>query len=456
MKKILIAIVLFTGIGFTADAQRVLIEDAKIELGYGNYEEAKRKIDLAFEDMSDKYRVKALYVKGQVYYFVAIDTNYNYLDANAAYVSLSSFISCIEKERGEKQRYTPQTLVADEQGAPDITSAAYAVYAKAYSFYNARDYTNTLKYWDLLIKGYETDTLRNIQKVLKQSKNDIIQNCAIVALNEKNNKKARGYLNKLIADPMYLSSTAYIQLSLLELEKGDTTSALDIIAKGRKKIPDDKKLFNQELNLYTELGKTDLLVKKLDEVIKNEPNNILYLFYRGNIFYDDAVKMSSQAALYSDSASEARGGIKRTADPAKKKRLKNDVTKFLGLRDSGFIKSERLFAKAEKDYNEALLLDPYYYDVLFNMGVMYFNKRTILATKYNYLDGLDMNNKKKAEELEKEIKATVEKSLEYLLKAEEIKADDYGLLHAIQMAYAQLDNEEKTKEYREKKENQRV
>lgn len=453
MKKILIALILFVGISTTIKAQRILIEDAKRELGYGNYEEAKRKIDLAFTDMADKYLVRGHFIRGQVYYFIAVDTNYTYLDSNAAYVSLNSFINCVKEEKGEdKKRYTSSVLVADERGMVDITSAAYAVYTKAYSHYSNRDYANTLKYWDLLVKGYEVDTLGNIQKVLKQSKNDVIQNSASVALSDKQNERALKYLSRLTNDPMYLSSKAYIQLLLLELEKGDTTKALEIIAQGRKKIPDDKQLFNQELNLYTALGKTDILVKKLDEVIKNEPNNILYLFYRGNIFYEDAVKTSAKAALYSDSASEARSGIKRTADPAKKKRLKENVPKFLGIRDSGFAKAEYLFKKAEKDYKEALLVDPYYYDVLFNIGVMYFNKRTILATKYNYLDGFDMSNKKKADELNKEIKATVNKALEYLLKAEEVKSDDYNLLHAIQMAYAQLDNNEKSQEYREKKE----
>ena len=452
MKKILIAIVLFTGFAFTTNAQRVLIEDANREVGYGNYEAAKKRIDEAFEDMSDKYLARGLFVKGQTYYFIAVDTLYTYLDSNAAYVALESYIKCLEAEKGERRKkYTDQVLTAQVQGVPDITNVAYVVYVKAYAHYNNRDYANTLKYWDLLIKGYEADTLGNIQKALKTSKNDVIENCAIVALNEKKNDKARKYLNTLISDPMYLSSKAYIQLSLLELEKGDTTSALEVIAKGRKKIPDDKQLFNQELNLYTELGKTNILVKKLDEVIKNEPNNILYLFYRGNIFSEEAVKLSSDAALYSDSASEARSGIKITSDPAKKKRLKEDVTKFLGLRDSGFVQAERLYAKAEKDYKEALLVDPYYYDVLFNIGVMYFNKRTMIATQYNYLDGLDMSNKKKAEDLEKEIKATVELALEYLLKAEEVKTDDYSLLHAIQQAYAQLNQMDKSMEYKKKK-----
>lgn len=453
MKKFLLAAILIGTVATVATAQKFIIRDAEIAADQGDYEYAKERIDLAFEDLQDKYKSRAYFVKGRVYYGIAIDTNYTSLEKDAAYVSLQSYIDCIESERGEsKQLYTGDALQTSEQGVPDITSAAYAVYAKSISYYNDKDYDNTLKYWDLLIKGYETDTLGNIQKMLKSSKNDIIQNCAIVTLNEKDNKKARMYLNRLINDPKYLSATAYVQLSLLDLEKGDTAKALEVIEKGRKKIPDDKTLFNQELNLYTEMGRTDILVKKLDEVIRNEPNNILYLAYRGGIFSENGRVLVSKASMYSDSASEYSKSIRTTSDPKLKETYIEKAAKFAILKDSSFSQANMFFAKAEKDYKEALLLDPYYFEVLFNAGVLYFNKTAEVIAKYNNLDALKPENKKKAEELDKKRIVLTKKALEYLLKAEEVKPNDEATLHAIQQAYAQLNENEKSMEYKKKKE----
>lgn len=445
MKKFLIALMLFGGVISTVNAQRFIIEDALIAIRNGNYDVAKEKIDEAYENITDKYKAKALKVRGDVYYYISVDTNYTYLDKDAPLTSLKSYIDCIEAERGERrQPYTPDAI----KGIPE---AAVAVYLKALSYYDKKDYKKTLEYWDLLIKGYEADTTGGVPKRLNTSKNDIIQNCATVSISIDDKAKAKEYLNRLIKDPKYLSPTGYVQLSLMELEKGDTTKALEIIEKGRKKIPDDKTLFNQELNLYTQMGRTDILVKKLDEVIKNEPNNTLYLFYRGAIVNEEAVKIMESAYQYTDSASDNRSKIKTTSNPAKKKAYQDNVKMYLAKRDSIFSVAGEMFKRAEKDYKEALLIDPYYFDALFNLGVMYFNHNKELVNKYNYLDIYSSEDKTKAKKLEEQMKAMLEKALEQLLKAEEVKPEDSDLLFAIQQTYGQLGNSEKSKEYKDKR-----
>lgn len=445
MKKLLIALVLFAGVLSSVKGQSFIIEDALKEMQYGNYDVAKERIDRAFENMSEKYKAKALNVKGQVYYYVSVDTNYTYLDKDASFVSLDSYIKCVEFEKDKKRKkYTPAAL----RGIPE---SSVAVYLKALVYYDKKDYKKTIEYWDLLIQGYDTDTTGGVPKRLKVAKNDIVQNCATVLISIKDNEAAKKYLNKLLSDPKYLSPTGYLQLSLMELEKGDTAKALDVIAQGRKKIPDDKKLFNQELNLYTQMGQIETLVKKLDEVIKNEPNNILYLFYRGAIVNEEGVKIMENAYQYTDSASDSRSKVKQTSNPAKKKALKASVVGYLAKRDSIFGVAQKMFTRAEKDYNEALLIDPYYFDALFNLGVMNFNRNKELVNKYNYLDIYSSKDKIEAKKLEADMKALLEKALEILLKAEEVKPDDSDLLFAIQQTYGQLGNSEKSKEYKEKR-----
>lgn len=428
-------------LGLATQAQNYRIEDALSEIKNGNYSVAKEAIDEAYSNPSTSSSPKMWKVRGDVYYYMAVDTNFSHIDANASYTSLDSYIKCVEAEKTEKRKkYTPDALSA-------MIYSAGAVYNKAFFFYEKADFSKSLEYFELLLTAYDTDTTGNTPKKLVP-KNDIVQNCANIALKAEDKDKAKKYLQVMINDPKYLSSNAYIQLSFMYLEGGDTTKALDIIDKGRKKIPDDKTLFNQELSIYTQMGKIKILLEKLTEVLKNEPNNTLYLFYRGAIVNDNAIKLMESAPQYSDSAADARKKAKSATKPADKKKYTTLMDEYLAKREAIYTEANKLFADAEKDYNEALLIDPYYYDALFNIGVMHFNTNKELIDKYNYVDPYAKDAETQEKALKDQMKTRYEKALEYLEKAYEIKTDDDSLLLALQQTYAQLGNNEKSEEMR--------
>lgn len=444
MKKAVLTLLASACVALASNAQNYRIEDALSEIKNGNYSVAKEAIDEAAANSSTSNSPKMWKVKGDVYYYIAVDTNYSHIDANASYVSLESYIKCVEVEKPEKKKkYTPEALNA-------MVYSAGAVYNKAFFFYEKSEFAKSLQYFEILLTAYDTDTTNNTQKKLVP-KNDIVQNCANIAIKANDNAKAQKYLQDMINDPKYLSANAYVQLSYMYLEGGDTTKALDIIDKGRKKIPDDKTLFNQELSIYTQLGKIKILLTKLTEVLKNEPNNTLYLFYRGAIVNDNAIKLMETAPQYSDSASEARKNAKKATKPADKKKYTAQMDAFIAQRDSIYNVTKGMFADAEKDYNEALLIDPYYYDALFNMGVMFFNMNKELVDKYNFIDVYSKTADAEEKEVKDQMQALYKKALEYLEKAYEIKTDDDGLRLALQQTYSQLGNNEKSEEMRKQR-----
>jgi hypothetical protein len=440
MKKKLVLFFLLATLALGANAQKYKIANAEISLRNGDPGTAKLDIDEAALSPSTSNSPYMWKTRGDVYYAIARDTTFTNLDPEASKVSMVSYIKCIEADKLEKkQKYLKDALDA-------IPEAGVTVYLKAYAYYSEGNYAKSLEFWQVLLDGFNADTTERIAKRLQVAKNDVVQNCANMAIKMEDKTTAKKYLNMMIDDPKYLSPNAYLQLSFMMMEAGDTTKALEVIGKGRTKIPDNKDLFNQELGIYTALGKTNLMIKKLSEVIENEPNNTLYLYYRGTLLSDQAFKTMESGYRYSDSASASRKKLKSAKTPADKKKYQAEIDKWLAVRDSIYTISTEKFDGADKDFSEALLLEPTYYDALYNLGVLYFNKNKILVDKYNYLEYSEAQTKGKA--LEADMKVVYEKALGILLQAYDIKPTDDELLRAIQQTYSQLGNKEKSEEFR--------
>lgn len=452
MKKTFLYVVLSVASLSAAVAQNHVIESAAIALRDNQLNDAKQFIDEASLNESTSNSPRMWMTRGHIYTAISGSAEYAYLDSNASYTGLQSYINCLKVERPEKKKkYTPEVLGTAEYleyYSLNIITAASNTYNKGLYYYQQSDYAKTLKFWSLVLDAYEADTTGGTSKNMGVEKNSIIGNCASVAMAAGDTAQAKVYLNTMVNDPKYLSANAYIQLSWLALNEGDTAAALAVIDKGRAKMPDNKDLFNQELSIYTQMGRTDILVGKLDEVIAAEPNNILYLFYRGTIVSEDAYKIMKKGQEYSDQAYEIRKNYKKATKAADKNKLKAELDQAIANRDSIYTITGAMLAKAEKDFKEALLIDPVYFDALFNLGILYFNSNEEYTVKNNFLE---LSETKKSEEYMALRKANYEKALEQLLKAYEVNPEDENVLKAIQSTYAQLGNTEKSEEFRLKR-----
>jgi tetratricopeptide (TPR) repeat protein len=107
------------------------------------------------------------------------------------------------------------------------------------------------------------------------------------------------------------------------------------------------------------------------------------------------------------------------------------------------------FTKSTEAYNKAITLKPDYFDALYNIGAMYFNKAVKMQEAANAIT----DNKKYNEASAKADKVFAE-SLPFLEKAEQVNTDDKdtyrGLLETLKKLYMMMNQADKAKAVSEK------
>ncbi len=129
----------------------------------------------------------------------------------------------------------------------------------------------------------------------------------------------------------------YSSLSNISLFMGDTLAGTEYIREGRERYPEDLDLIFTEANIHIFTGDVESAEKVLDLAIQRDPDNpSLYFAFGAN--YD---KMAQ---------------------------------------DTMYTVEEREFAfvEAVKAYEKALELNPDYFDAMYNLGALYFNKGLVL------------------------------------------------------------------------------
>ncbi len=131
----------------------------------------------------------------------------------------------------------------------------------------------------------------------------------------------------------YDESFIYSSLSNIAMAQGDTLAATKFIQEGREKYPDELDLIFAEANIHIFTGDIDQAREILDLAIQKDPENP-HLYFAFGANYD----RMSQDTTYTD--------------------------------------EERAFAfdEAIKAYESALELKPDYFDAVYNLGVLYFNR----------------------------------------------------------------------------------
>jgi tetratricopeptide (TPR) repeat protein len=171
------------------------------------------------------------------------------------------------------------------------------------------------------------------------------------------------------------------------LEENDSEGALEIIKYGRGFFESDVDLIIAELNYY--LGQSDFInaEKLLKLAVEEDPNNHLLFFALGSS-YDEL----------------------------------ND------------------FEKAENAYLEAIDIKPDFYDALYNLGVMYYNKGANMLKEAN-----NIKDWKKADAYTKKAEAKMLKGLPYIEKCHEIDSEDKNILLVLKELYYRNGDDEKYK-----------
>jgi tetratricopeptide (TPR) repeat protein len=456
-KKLIIAA--FCAISFTTMAQKSNVESAAIYLRNGEVEDAKKTIDLAIVHPDTKADPKAWF-----YYVSILDTIYrnpayaNLMDADIADKFYEGCIKCIETD--VKKRY--EYYCKDQA----ILNSAFMSFNKGISAYEQKDFKTAIKYYEIVLSVIPYDKNEDLKKNNLSEKN-IFLYMALSAMQSSDNAKSKIYLKKLM-DLNYDDPVIYMQMANIYLEEKDTTTALQIIDQGRTKYPSEKDLINQELNIYMNMGKQDVLVDKLNAAIEINPDDPMLLFVRGSVYDNYSNDVNKKRKSLKEQITTARKKAQTEKVPAKKAGYIKNADDLQKEYDNQGKRAAEYAAKAEIDYKKVVELNPDYIDAFFNLGALNNNKTTEIVEKMNAIPSSVQGAAydKIYNPLKKQKDDILTVALGYFNQAlalaeakgedtPEKKKEKYGymrdILYSIQQVYANLGDEKKTMETKKKR-----
>ncbi len=276
----------------------------------------------------------------------------------------------------------------------------------------ALSYMNSIKFKDKKAR-YAGDALKNLKIAKTQSFNEGIKyfeaedyqmaaqyfelSATIGNYPEINNNEEAVYFNialsqekagliaeaqknyKLSAEHNYEPVNCIRKVAELYLNANDTANYVNTLQEGVSKLADNQILMLILIDYYSKAKQYDEALAYLDKAIENEPNNKVYYFAKGTFF--------DQTGKY-DQSFEA--------------------------------------------YGKALEIDSTYFDAVFNVGVLLFNKG---ADFFNQANDLPPNESKKIEEYSELAFEEFKKSAEYFEKALKIDPKDLITMKQLKLIY---------------------
>jgi tetratricopeptide (TPR) repeat protein len=397
MKKLKHVILLVALLGaFVSYAQPSKVETVRMILedtdpsAVKDIRECKRLIDDAKEHPKTSNSPKMWVYRAAVYFEIARKVDdLNKETPDAIKIAAESLFKCSETDVKSQWK---------EQFDFYLLNVANVLFNAAVSEYQSAKYDKALEYYQLTSKLIPLDTKGDL-KTININEDLVLQYSYYAAMAKGDTKLTKEYITKLI-DHNFNDPKIFSALAKVYLDELDTTSALNILDKGRTKFADDKDLLFMKIDIFIKQGNTGKLFDELKVAIGiDDQNEILYF---------------ARATTYEK----------------------------IGKLDS-----------AEMDYKKALEIKPDYYDANFNLGVLQVNKARPV------IEQLQKTYKKVEQDaLDLKIKKFYSDALIYFEKCWEIgvpngdKKESYDLVENMQRLYKNVGNESKEAEMKELKE----
>jgi len=306
--------------------------------------------------------------------------------------------------------------------APDAINIAYEAYTKARALDTKEDYKADIAARLAAIGGeffnegiaYFTqekfdDAMPFFDKAINISKEnhtiDTLANYGSALCYEKKAALDKSYLDKAIEKYQYLVDikmkevSVYTSLANLYKDKGELDKGSEIINLGKSMFPGNTDLVITEANMYISTNNHAKAVSSLMVAKEKEPKNVSVLYAIG-VTYD---------------------------------LLKNDTK----LPDA---ERAKYFDEAVSAYKETLEVDPNYFDAMFNLGAIYFNKGGEVINEANKLP---INETVKYEKMLSDGNNFLNLALPYLEKCETVQPQDKPTLISLKEIYTRLNMAEK-------------
>jgi tetratricopeptide (TPR) repeat protein len=381
MKKLSI-LILFLAAGFV-QAQKTTVVSAFTYRNRGQLDKAKEAIDEATANDDTKNMAKTWFYRGNIYLDLYLTDNPKYkgLDTNALIVSYDAYMKA--QQLDEKKEFTDQI-----KGPMYICGEQF--YNKGVKFYNKKLYNEAMSCFE------KTIGINNSFGVVDTNSYYNAALAAELSKDPNNVKKAKDYYKKLV-DVKFRQPSVYSSLSKMFMNEKDTVKALNVIKKGRSVLGNNLELLISETNIYLASGKTREAQDNLKLAVEKDPKNPNLYFAIGSN-YDQMAN-----------------------DPKTKP---EDVLNAI--------------AEAEKAYSKALELKPDYFDVVYNMGALFFNQGVKIVEDANKItdNALYAKEKERAE-------VAFKKALPFLEKAEQLMPNDKNTLISLKQLYARVNNKDR-------------
>jgi tetratricopeptide (TPR) repeat protein len=344
---------------------------------YGKLDLAKQEIDEAVQDPKTGMEAKTWFYRGNIYYDIAVspDENFKKLDPDPFGVAYQSYLKA--KELDTKGEYLG-----------DILKYTIAIGEGYYNLgvldYNEQNFKNSALNFE---KAF------NVGKSVNNIDTSALVNAAIAATQGNEMELAKQYYQQLISMQVQRPDV-YASLSEVYKAEGDTTMALQILAKGRELFPGDFNLLIAETNIYLATNEKEKAMANLETALKMDNTNPSIYFAVGTI-YDQV------------------GDIE----------------------------------KAVAAYENAIKLKPDYFEPYYNLGALYVNQAADILDKAN---DLPLDAVAQYEEEKAKADKMLEKSLPYLEKALELMPEDVNTMVSLKEIYTRLGMTDKLKMIDEK------
>ncbi len=433
MKKIILSLLAIGMLSNAALAQDPAADFKAAKKAYRSYiddpsdvktiETAREKIDAAMKTdalLNDpKQATKALMTKIEIYSellkseYVALAAaqvakqKYTYKYPTAPLEGAEAFL---------KLANSPTASKSDKKDALEsVGTIADILMRVSYTNYEKQKYNDCFMGFARLLDVKKAADAIGTNKILetKELADDILFYTGLAAFQAENYEKAIEYLQQS-AKNNYKSSNGdgavyhYMSQAYAKLKQND--KSLEIMNEGRKQFPSDQNLIYDAINYYIGINQLDKLSTILEDAIAKDPKNKTLYYVKGKMF-EGLVENYSKEGKKDDA-------LKAKAD-------------------------------AEAYYTKALDFDPKYFDALYSLGALNYNKAAAISSEMKTL-GMGKADQKRFDELDVEMKKLFDVALPFFERAEAVNNADFSTLTALKEIYAKKGDFAKSSEYKKR------
>ncbi len=351
------------------------------------YEKARVAINEAILNEKTKVLAKTWYLRGKIYNEIAVDTTGKYSDvADPEIAALESFQMAMSLE--DVKNY--KTDIGQE-----LFTTYNIFFSKGATAYNAGNSEDAYRNFS---KAHEANLLQVEAYPLAVLDTGVIFNMGLMAEKTGRMEEAIKAYEDLVK-MKYTETYLYSKLSNIYMEKGKEAEALAILEEGRRNFPNDKEIITAELNYYLTQNKLGVLVDKLENAIKLDPQNLELYFVLGTT-HSELIKLDS-------------------------------------------MNGQKHFDAAIKAYDKALSIDANRFDINLNAGALYYNT----AIEINkVMNSLPLDRQSEYDKLSVERNKLYLSALPYFEAGHRLDPTNTDCMLALKEIYVRTDQKEKAEE----------